>query len=432
MTEQIAIKKPNPFLLFIGTILFFSIVFAPFEVLPLKVACITILVVAGLTRMAILKSLYLSKKVLIWLLILIVHGVFFTVYGYLRPENNTDYVLRSASVNILWPVLYGILITLLNNFYTFKRLIQISLLALAAIGIYLLLAGLAFMQLIPLSIDAFGMAKPVIGKYEASVQLFLAATTSLLFLIPFFISCLLLNINKTVGIKNYQVIIAIILGLVATIITARRALILNILISPIFIFLLLKATKIRLSATMKKRIFFTFLLFVIIAVLALFLMVQFELFDVNAFLDLFIAGFDFNSAGQDEGSSVRGSQLWFLVDSWLEHPILGTGHGSVSKYIIRSDVTPWIYELSYMALLFQTGIVGIIVYMGLLLWVVYRGITLVKQNKENIYLLPALVGYICFLIGNASNPYMVAYDHMWALFLPICFINYSLISKKYK
>jgi hypothetical protein len=429
--KLINIKKLDIFLLVIGTSLFFSMLFVPFEIMSLKIILLSVLVAAALVKIFILQHIYLSKEIFIWLSIFLLHGIFFTVVGYLNPDNNTGFVIRSATINIVWPLLYGMLMTLISNLVTFKWLIRAGLLALIAIGLYLLFAGLSFTGLLPIPFDMFRLVKPIIGKYEASVQLFLPATTSLLFLIPFFVSCMLLNLNRFFGLKNYQVIIAVILGLVATIMTARRALILNILISPVFIFFLLYAGKITLDKRIKKKIFFTFIAFIIVSTIALSLLVQYDLFDLSSFTDLFIRGFDLSATGQDESSSIRGEQFSRLIDSWLENPILGSGHGAFSQYVIRSDETPWIYELSYVALLFQTGIAGIIIYFSLLIWIFHKGLVLIRSDKKHFYIIPALVGFTCFLIGNASNPYLVAYDHMWAMFLPLCFINHSLIAKKY-
>lgn len=42
-------------------------------------------------------------------------------------------------------------------------------------------------------------------------------------------------------------------------------------------------------------------------------------------------------------------------------------------------------------------------------------------------MLPLLVGLTCFLIANATNPYLLKFDYMWVIFLPLAIINRFLI-----
>ena len=86
------------------------------------------------------------------------------------------------------------------------------------------------------------------------------------------------------------------------------------------------------------------------------------------------------------------------------------------------------YELTYVALLFQTGIIGVLAYLGLLFWPVYKGAQLLKKTNEEagLFIIPSIVGCACFLIANATNPYLQSYDFMWALFLPIAIINFFM------
>jgi len=66
------------------------------------------------------------------------------------------------------------------------------------------------------------------------------------------------------------------------------------------------------------------------------------------------------------------------------------------------------------ALLFQTGIIGITVYLGLLFWPVYKGIQLLKKAdlEATLFIIPNIVGSVCFLIANGTNPYLQSYDFM--------------------
>jgi hypothetical protein len=43
-------------------------------------------------------------------------------------------------------------------------------------------------------------------------------------------------------------------------------------------------------------------------------------------------------------------------------------------------------------------------------------------------MLPVLAGMTCFLIANATNPYLGKFDCLWVIFLPIALINYGLLN----
>jgi len=94
----------------------------------------------------------------------------------------------------------------------------------------------------------------------------------------------------------------------------------------------------------------------------------------------------------------RDAQLAALTDGWRAHPVFGAGLGAVAR-VIRSDSQPWAYELSYNALLFQTGLVGLALYVGgvacaLLEWCSHppkrcRPRPTLASNLGRVHMLPA-------------------------------------------
>ena len=38
-------------------------------------------------------------------------------------------------------------------------------------------------------------------------------------------------------------------------------------------------------------------------------------------------------------------------------------------------------------------------------------------------LIPTLSGLFCFLIINATNPYLASFDYLWVVFLPVAILN---------
>jgi hypothetical protein len=136
-----------------------------------------------------------------------------------------------------------------------------------------------------------------------------------------------------------------------------------------------------------------------------------------------IKGFDIHNR-EGISSFRRNEQFFALTDGWMDSPILGAGHGAMAADNALVEEQPWAYELSYMALLFQTGLIGILIYGSAVVWIFIKGITVMRRTPESAGLLvPTLSGLFCFLVANATNPYLQKFDYLWTLFLPIAVLN---------
>lgn len=137
--------------------------------------------------------------------------------------------------------------------------------------------------------------------------------------------------------------------------------------------------------------------------------------------DQFLRAFDFSG---EQAAGLRSQQLSALIAGWIESPIVGQGLGATEKAIIRSPDMPWAYELSYAALLFHSGLLGVFVYSLAVLWVFYAGLRIVRHKPEAAQVvLPLIAGLAGFLIVNATNPYLSKFDFLWTIFLPVAAIN---------
>jgi hypothetical protein len=142
---------------------------------------------------------------------------------------------------------------------------------------------------------------------------------------------------------------------------------------------------------------------------------------------VFLVGFDF---GRDVSATARSNQFVALVTEWANAPLLGAGHGASAAGSVRSVEMPWAYELSYAALLFHTGLLGFIAYTSAVAWIYAEGIRTIRDGgPRSAYMLATLVGLTCFLIGNATNPYLEKYDLMWVVFLPVALINHRRLER---
>jgi len=118
--------------------------------------------------------------------------------------------------------------------------------------------------------------------------------------------------------------------------------------------------------------------------------------------------------------SIRSDQAWHLMDAWALNPIFGAGFGSnVPGYAYASEI-PWSLELQYHLLLFNVGLVGVMIAIGaVIVGLAYLRKAVVARPDLTPIMVSASTGAVAMLIANATNPYLVAPGHQWALFLPI-------------
>lgn len=124
-------------------------------------------------------------------------------------------------------------------------------------------------------------------------------------------------------------------------------------------------------------------------------------------------------------------QFLALLEGWEEQPYFWWGHGTGTSKVVRSVEQPWAYELTYVALLFHTGIIGIFLYASGIAWMYWKGIQMIRTGLVlGMYMVPLPVAKSCFLIANGTNPYLEKYDYLWIVFLPPAYINYNLIHRQ--
>jgi O-antigen ligase len=114
----------------------------------------------------------------------------------------------------------------------------------------------------------------------------------------------------------------------------------------------------------------------------------------------------------------RKLQFDALFDGIKQSPIYGQGAGAAASYI-RSESQPWAYELSYIALAFQYGIVGLFVYAAGPIFLIFSLAKYTRIHGRNTFEFSLLAGFISFLIANGTNPYLAKFDYMWVIFIPV-------------
>lgn len=398
----------------IGYFLFFLMIVVPVSFKTLKLV-LTILLI---TYIVLKKKTAFSLDVIILSIIYTIMGFLWVIYGYIM---NTPGALRVSTVHVIYPMLFTLLLSLITKFEHIENLNKLILLSNLFISIYATWVILFVLKIIPDSyfINLFGENLTYSPKGK-SLAIAFSALPTLFFSIPYLIAKLLSQSRVNFLLKNSNLVLLLIFTLFISIINRRNALYLVILLSPIITLYFksfLPFAKKKYTIKFKSLLIYGTLL-IIIFILGISFLTNINLSNI---ITDFFAGFDFKN---DASASVRRLQFFSLTNSWLESPLIGHGLGAGTE-LTRSTEMPWAYELYYLSILHNMGILGFSIYVFGIVWIYKNGILIIKKGINlSYYMIYILVGFTTFLIASATNPYIGKFDYMWVIFIPVAFINY--------
>jgi hypothetical protein len=346
---------------------------------------------------------------------MMVSNIFFQTMGFINGGKRS---IRVSTVTVLWPICYIIIISSFNKINYFVKIIKIMMLAAWTIIIHTFI--LFFSSLFMISTPFFNIdVGYAIGFYNSFIEYTTHNIVTLIFIVPFILSLMITKLNIEYFSKSGYYLICFLL-LVLVLISGRTSFQLNLVF---FIFINVIVQMFRKN---KFRIIVLFFVSFIFIIISLVVINYFYKIDIGAiFLDI-KNKFDFEPSYNTSGG-IRGMQFRALITSWKERPLLGWGAGVGTETYNRGATG---FELVYIARLFQTGILGIILYFSYISWIIYRCILLIKKRTYLSKIMYGILnGFICFMIANATNPYLDTFDHMWVLYLPLAIINYDLLAK---
>jgi hypothetical protein len=420
----------------LGLALFFLMLFLPTAYSTIKLLLLAPLGVAAALalRRGLTSNLHPTIAVLSAVYVLV--GIFFVGLGLLQGAPGA---LRVSTVYVLWPAAYTLLLAGAARADLIPKFPGLFAASTLAIAIYALTFVFAQAGLIPRDAFVHLDQGESISFNPGFIQFNLYSLASLLFLVPYLVALIVF-------------------------LSMRRGLILVVALSPLVAAFLVLLSPAPLRGRGLRRLARS----VVITAIFLFGAGTYGLFvhswSPEAWTRAMISGYDVGAAAQgfalvpreDEvaqrvkvpldpstppysptgeylsgtlGAEARGAQFRALVDGWLSHPIFGAGLGATAA-VTRSRDQPWAYELSYLALLFQTGVVGFVVYSAGVMWVFWRGLQIVRSaGLLGRQTMPVLTGSACFIAANATNPYLSKFDYLWVLFLPIALVNLSLLER---
>lgn len=398
------IKKDNPSILL--SILVFLILFSPVRNQLAKL--ILILLILGIVIFQLRNNkLMISNKIVYWFLLYLVLNTFFLSIGGFK---NADIIGQLAPLKIIWPILYFFSFVCFTSIKKVNvNLDKVFFVLSMVIPLFLLVTF--YLDSLPAFLSIFF---PYTKTYYAGfVDYFSPAITSLFFLGTYSISRVISN-NEG---KFSKFIIPTLIILWTSFIIGRRALLVLIFLSPIiYLFLQLVTKKIKIQLFLK-MLFITLLMILLVYFILIFNNTDLRILEVIKGNDVFL-------------DNARSSQFLSLIKGWGQNPILGAGFG-MNADVVRSSSYLGAYELSYVALLFQTGLIGLLLYLSLYIWIIVKLISIYKKT-ESSYVLSFCIGAIAIFLANFSNPYIDSFDGLWFIFLGLSIINKYLVEEREK
>lgn len=362
-----------------------------------------------------------------WILFYFVAGTAFVTLSYLRDAPGA---LFSSLVFIVWPLVYALMIEAVAQPARIVNVLRVLTLAMIAIGlgtVYFLAWTLGW---VPDSIYIDPQLVDHVAFFGTSMQMSHLSISCLIFLIPFTISSLYVYSPKTPRfLPPWVICLALSFGLFTAFVGGRRGLFLVLLTTPALALFFHSWLPERLRPPPFRRILLTAPLVLALLGIGLYLG-KTTGWSWGGTWDLFLTGFQFRS---DPSANARLTQFIALTQAWKTHPLFGAGLGVGVPGVIRSATRPWEYELQYVLLLYQIGVVGIIIYGAGLAWIYYRARKMARSGSAlGVHIVPVLVGMTSFLIADATNPYLPTFGHLWTLFLPVAMINSSSLFEPFR
>ena len=359
------------------------------------------------------KDVKITHKIYLWGAIYWVSNLVFLSIG---SYKNMNVLKELGPLKIIWPLLYLFIIIITMSAKKVKIRFDHVILTAGVLIPSLILLTYLFEGLPSFFNIIFPYTRQVYANF---MDYYSSSITSLFFIGSYSIARFLIFDGE----KSKKSAVSLILIVIVALVIGRRALLITMFITP-FLFLLVqvytKQIKIELSKIVNKKniILCAILLFILLLIIYLFPLITganlriFEIFQGNEVFQ----------------NNERLIQFRSLISGWLENPLMGAGFGT-NVEVVRSTDYLGLYELSYIAMLFQTGIVGTTIYLSLYSWLIMKLIKIYILTKDPS-VLSFCMGTIAMFTANFSNPYIDSFDGLFFIFFSLAIINKFEIEKE--
>ena len=103
---------------------------------------------------------------------------------------------------------------------------------------------------------------------------------------------------------------------------------------------------------------------------------------------------------------VKAEQSAHLIEGWVRNPVFGAGIGAFLPHYIRSDYMPFVYEVQWVALLFQVGMAGTLATLFFVLSLPAAACARGARQTAITSTVYLCATYLFFLLGSFTNPYL--------------------------
>lgn len=353
---------------------------------------------------------FFSDKIL-WRFSTIIFFVSFYIYAILGFTigwlNGNPGVMGYMKMNILYPLIFIVAITIIRRESEFVKLTRILVVISFVLCIYTLAFFLYQIGLWPFGVFITLGQTGAAALHEGYTHITNTNLSMVIFLAPMNLILLFEEENKK-SIFFKLLLINFILLSVCIVLSGRRILF-GVLVIPIFYEIFCSH-----SIKRNKKIKICIALLIGGVIVGIFLSFL-NLISISGLIERCISVF------RGAEGSIRSEQIVSLWKGFLKNPILGSGAGVGTDYIRGTKEMSWIYEASYNLILYNSGIIGTFFYAFALILLGFR---LYRIRKRNKYIRAILVSYISALLANATNPYFSSsFDFLWFIFLPLMCLN---------
>jgi hypothetical protein len=406
----------------LGYGLLFLILFTPTTYTSIKAILLALTLLALGLRFILTGTPGIHPAVLCRSILFSGAGLFFVLVGLLRGNPGA---LPMAGVFAAWPLVYTVLLGGLDDRRRRDRIVQLLVFSTIAVEFSMYDFLLSEAGILPVSFtQSLRLGQAVSSDFR---EFNLNSIASLLFLVPFLISALVIwPRSDEMPVRRRWIWLATMLALPLVLLSGRRALWISVGAAPLVALLFrIWLRRGRLSGFAPwRRLLTRGLVAGVLLLMALQAVTGLQPGDIWSTLR---QGFDFSTGDAGLGRAI---QFQALIKGWSESPLIGKGLGAVLPGIIRSEEQPWSYELVYVVVLYTTGIVGVALYCYGGLWVLRQAGRMIRDGDPGApVLLAVLVGSIGAVLASATNQYLVKFDGLWTVFLPIALINHWLLAR---
>lgn len=411
---------------FLLVVLLFFLSLFPFQYKLLKILIIFIIITVNLLKVKY-ENFYFK-----WFIIFILYNIFFLFEGEIYNPGIVKYYIGTAFLNIL---LYMLIFNFKSDIIIFKKIEKILFIVFYItffiFFIYYIHYNYSFIN-IGFNTTVFFLNKIIYvkeilkpGQYS-KISVYTHNIVVLTFLIPYILVSAYFRLREKRGFLKY--LIYNFLFVLIIYFTLRKVLILILLLSHLLLLFFSKLYGIKIKIKKRKIITIVLLLFFMLLVI----------YKKNAdILSYIIRSFNYAKSNHNYGGvQERVLQAVSLLKEFYEKPFLGHGIGA-NAAVVRSFTVPGAYELTYLAMLFQRGIIGVLIYLIMIssIFLEYYNISRNKKisNEFKKYILSYSMGLIGILIADATNPALQSFEYAWILYINIFVIStlkYNLRSKE--